>query len=221
MSRFHKDIFVFAGPNGSGKSTVIKTFLDNGECPAEYICPDNLVPPGQKEDPDAYMKAMILAEEKRIENLNCGRSFTFETVLSTESKIDFLKEAKEKGFRITAIYITTSNPRINFKRIENRKRQGGHGVPESKIYSRYEKSMNLMADVIEIADEAEVYDNSLDYPFQVFEKNEYGEVILLNREQRNKWVDDFITKPLMKKMILIHEDLTCAETEAVKNSDDY
>lgn len=220
MSRFLRDIFVFAGPNGSGKSTVIKAFLDSGACPEEYICPDNLVPAGQKEDPAAYMKAMVLAEEKRIENLNCGRSFTFETVLSTESKIDFLKKAKEQGFRITAIYITTADPRINCERVENRKRQGGHGVPEDKIYSRYEKSMNLMADVIEIADEAEVYDNSFDYPIQVFEKNEYGEVILLNREQRGEWVDAFITKPLMNRMILIREDLTCEETEAVKNSED-
>ncbi|WNY23178.1 hypothetical protein MmiHf6_04820 [Methanimicrococcus hongohii] len=219
MSRFFKEIFVFAGPNGSGKSTVIKAFLESGACPDEYICPDNLVPVDKKEDPAAYMEAMILAEEQRMENLNCGKSFTFETVLSTESKIDFLKKAKEKGFRITAIYITTCNPRINYERVTIRKKQGGHGVPKDKVYSRYDKSMKLMADVIDLADEAEVYDNSFSYPIQVFEKNEYAEVILLNREQRNRWVDEFITKPLMKKMVLIHEDLTCAETEAARNRD--
>lgn len=206
-------------PNGSGKSTVVKAFLENRACPDEYICPDNLVPADKKEDPDAYMTAMILAEEQRMEHLNCGKSFTFETVLSTESKIDFLKEAKEKGFRIKVIYITTCNPRINYERVMARKRQGGHGVPKDKVYSRYEKAMKLMADVIDLADEAEVYDNSFSYPIQVFEKNEYGEIILLNREQRNRWVDEFITKPLMKKMILIHEDLTCQETEDIRNRD--
>lgn len=221
MSRFFKEIFVFAGPNGSGKSTVIKYFMENHECPEEYICPDNLVPADKKEDADAYLKAMILAEEKRLENLKCGKSFTFETVLSTKSKIDFLIDAKKEGFRITVIYITTSNPRINLERIGNRKRQGGHGVPEDKVLSRYEKSMSLMAEVIDLADEVEVYDNSYTYPIQVFEKNEYGEVILLNRELRHKWVDKFITKPLMEKMIFIHEDLTCAETEEIKTADDY
>jgi len=216
MSFFYREIFVFAGPNGSGKSTVIKSFLENQMCPEEYICPDNLVPADKKEDEEAYLRAMVLAEEKRIENLNCGKSFTFETVLSTESKIEFLKAAREKGFRITVIYITTSDPSINLKRVETRKKQGGHGVPKNKLYSRYEKSMNLMAEVISLADEAEVYDNSLSRPIIVFEKNEYGEVILLNRELRNSWVNEYITKPLMKRKIIIHDDLTCDETESIK-----
>lgn len=217
MSSFFKEIYVFAGPNGSGKSTVIKSFLENQECPEEYICPDNLVPIHKKEDEDAYLKAMILAEEKRIENVNCGKSFTFETVLSTVSKIEFLINAKEKGFRVTVIYITTSDPSINSERVKIRKEQGGHGVPEDKIYSRYQKSMNLMADVIMLADEVEVYDNSSVHPIQVFEKNEYGEVILLNREKRHEWVNEYITKPLFDKQIMIHEDLTCAETEEIKD----
>jgi Uncharacterized protein conserved in bacteria len=221
MSFFYKEIFVFAGPNGSGKSTVIKSFLENRECPEEYICPDNLVSADKKEDEEAYLKAMELAEEKRIENINCGKSFTFETVLSTKSKIEFLKTAREKGFRITVIYITTSDPSINSERIILRKKQGGHGVPKDKIYSRYEKSMKLMADVILLADEAEVYDNSFNRPIIVFEKNEHGEVILLNREMRQDWVNEYITRPLMKKEIIIHEDLTCAETEEIKSEEDF
>jgi Uncharacterized protein conserved in bacteria len=107
---FFKEIFVFAGPNGSGKSTVIKYFLEKRMCPPEYICPDDLVPAGKKEDENEYIKAMKLAESKRIKNVSIGQSFTFETVLSTEEKIDFLKDAKRNGFKITTIYITTSNP---------------------------------------------------------------------------------------------------------------
>lgn len=55
---FSKEIFVFAGPNGSGKSTVIKFFMDDHMCPPEYICPDDLVPAGKKEDRAEYEKAM-------------------------------------------------------------------------------------------------------------------------------------------------------------------
>ena len=220
MSFFYREIFVFAGPNGSGKSTVIKSFLENRECPEEYICPDNLVPVDKKEDEEAYLKAMILAEEKRIENLNRGRSFTFETVLSTESKIDFLKTAQENGFRISVIYITTSDPDINVKRVEIRKKQGGHGVPKEKVYSRYEKSMRLMAEVIALADEVQVYDNSLERPIIVFEKNEHDEVILLNREQRRDWVNEYIIKPLREKGIIIRDDLTCIETEVIKTENE-
>ena len=107
---FSKEIFVFAGPNGSGKSTIIKRLMDNQQCPSKFICPDDLVPEGKKEDLDEYMKAMKQAEAVRIYDVEAGKSFTFETVLSTEEKIDFLKDAKKRGFTITTIYITTENP---------------------------------------------------------------------------------------------------------------
>ena len=107
---FFKEIFVFAGPNGSGKSTVIKYFLEKQLCPPDYICPDDLVPIEKKENREEYIKAMKLAETKRIENVEKGKSFTFETVLSTSEKIDFLIDSKTKGFKITTVYITTSNP---------------------------------------------------------------------------------------------------------------
>ncbi|MBZ3935974.1 zeta toxin family protein [Methanimicrococcus blatticola] len=164
---------------------------------------------------------MKLAEETRFQLIDMGISFTFETVLSTREKIDFLKWAKNEGYLIKTIYITTADPKINVKRVEERKKQGGHGVPIDKIFSRYEKSMNLMAEVIMLSSMVEVYDNSGSIPVKVFEKNTYGEQILLNREIRNEWVDQFIAHPLRIKNAVINADLTCEETEAVKNSDDY
>lgn len=160
---------------------------------------------------------MKIAEETRFQLIDMGISFTFETVLSTREKVDFLKWAKNKGYHIKTIYITTADPRINLERVEERKRQGGHGVPEDKVYSRYEKSMSLMSEVIMLSSMVEVYDNSGSGPIQVFEKNIYGEQIILNRELRNNWVEQFVVQPLRAQNSIISADLTCEETNQLKN----
>jgi predicted ABC-type ATPase len=163
-------LFVFAGANGSGKSTVIDFYLKNNLCPQDYICPDQLVPYDKKNDVVEYIRAMNEAERRRKNNVTLKNSFTFETVLSTRNKLDFINYAKSEGYLVTAIYIVTSDSKINIERVRIRVTQGGHDVPEDKIVSRYEKSMNLMFDVIESADEALIYDNSGKRPIVVFAK---------------------------------------------------
>jgi predicted ABC-type ATPase len=174
MTAFSKKLFVFAGPNGSGKSSVIRLFLEKNVCPAPYICPDNFVPKDKREDVNEYVKGMKKAEKIRLFLLKIGKSFTFETVFSTEEKFEFLKSAKERGYHISLIYITTADPQINIQRIEDRKKQGGHGVPTEKVLKRYEKSMTLLPEIICAVDRAEIYDNSGKNPILVFEKNNRG-----------------------------------------------
>ena len=215
MSTSAKKLFVFAGPNGSGKSSLINHFLDLKRCPVTYICPDNFVPKDKREDVDEYLKGMKEAEEIRYQLLKKGESFTFETVFSTEDKLDFLKLVKGNGYHITLIYITTSDPYINIQRIDDRKKQGGHGVPADKVLKRYERSMNLLPDIIYIADRVEIFDNST-LPLQVFEKNDNGRQILYNKEKRPAWVNEYIVQPLRQKNIIIEEDLTCVDTEKLK-----
>jgi predicted ABC-type ATPase len=170
MSASSKKLFVFAGPNGSGKSSLINRFLKQEKCPLTYICPDNFVSKDKREDANEYLKGMKEAEEIRYQLLKIGKSFTFETVFSTEDKLEFLKSAKENDYHITLIYITTTDPNINIQRIEDRKKQGGHGVPTDKVLKRYERSMSLLPDIICEADRAVIFDNS-SIPTLVFEKN--------------------------------------------------
>lgn len=207
-----KKIYVFAGPNGSGKSTVIQNFLKKGICPKHYICPDNLVEKDKKDDEKAYLKAMQNAEDLRNTLIIAGDSFTFETVLSTKGKIDFLLKAKELGYMITTIYIITSDYNINIKRVEARVKSGGHDVPTDKLISRYDRCMSFMKDVIKISDEVKIYDNST-RPVQIFIKTDDGENILLNREQRHSFFDQYI----VDNGIEISRDLTCSETEEFIN----
>lgn len=213
-----KKVIVFAGPNGSGKSTVIAKQLKSGNLPELYICPDEIAKYYSHIDDikERYLTAMRHAESIRFSAIENGLSFSFETVFSTKEKLEFLKYVKSKGYLLEAIYVTTKDPSINIKRVEFRASTGGHAVPKDKIISRYKSSMSFLPDIIEIADNVQVYDNSDDKPLLIFSKiNE--KLYLLNKEYRNTWVNKYISQPLLDRKYEL-SDLTAKETaEFLKN----
>ena len=95
--------------------------------------------------------------------------FTFETVLSTDRNLKLLKKAKEKGYFLRCIYVLTDDYEINIARVRMRESMGGHGVPEDKIKSRYQKALKLIPELVEICDIVHIYDNTIS-PFRIFKK---------------------------------------------------
>ncbi len=100
------------------------------------------------------------ADLLRTELLHQGRSFTFETVMSHRSKVDFLQTALQQGYRTYLYYIATEDPEINVSRVRNRVLLGGHDVPEDKIRSRYYRSLDLLYEAILNSSRAYIFDNS-------------------------------------------------------------
>ena len=86
--------------------------------------------------------------------------FGFETVGSHPSKVEFLKQIKDKGYSICILFVSTENPEINVRRVKERHRSGGHDVPPEKVRSRYARTMTLFPEYYEVADFMAVYDNS-------------------------------------------------------------
>ena len=156
---------IVAGPNGSGKTTTTEQLLKN-EWGADsfYINPDNIAKEvfGDWNSSDAVLKAARKATEMRYECLEKGMDFVFETVFSSEEKLDFLRKAKEAGFFIRIFYVCTESPLININRIAQRYLNGGHEVPISKTISRYFGSLKNMVEAIRIADRVYLYDNSIE-----------------------------------------------------------
>lgn len=108
---------------------------------------------------DSYLAARIL-DYIRKELLALKVGFTFETVMSHESKVKFLKDAQEQGYRTYLYFVTTEDPDINVDRVKQRVKNGGHPVEENKIRERYFRSMEMLIDAIEVSDRAFLYDNS-------------------------------------------------------------
>ena len=90
MSEKKPMVLVLAGPNGSGKSTITQYFDKIGT----YTNADDIVAATGMSN----QEAAELVDHKRYEAIENGEDFTFETVLSSQYKIEILKKAKESGY---------------------------------------------------------------------------------------------------------------------------
>ena len=63
----------------------------------------------RREDIDAYL-ASVVSDFIRHELLAGGVSFTFETVMSSVDKIEFLRKAQNQGYRTYLYFVATDDP---------------------------------------------------------------------------------------------------------------
>jgi len=162
----HKPVLiVIAGPNGSGKTTITSKILKHEWMEdAVYVNPDQVAQErfGDWNSKEAVMQAVEYCEKQRENCLSDRKSLIFETVLSSEDKVDFIRRAREAGFFIRIFFVATSHPSINAARIAQRVMEGGHDVPITKVISRYYKSILNCKRCATLADRTYIYDNSVD-----------------------------------------------------------
>ena len=89
-------------------------------------------------------------------------TFTFETVMSHPSKVEWLEAAQRESFRTYLYFVATDDPSINVSRVKARVRLDGHAVPEERIIARYHRSIGLLSRVIRCTNRAYIFDNSIE-----------------------------------------------------------
>lgn len=114
----------------------------------------------------------ILSDFIRRKLILSKKSMSFETVMSSYDKVEFLKYAKKSGYRTYLYFIATDDPKINISRVENRVKMGGHFVPEDKIVKRYYKSLDNLFEAVKISNRSFIFDNSGDKRIFLAEINE-------------------------------------------------
>lgn len=142
-----------------------------------------------------YFVSFIAAyiREKLLEG---SYRFTFETVMSHPSKLEFMKRAKEKGFKVYLYFVSLRDPQLNKLRVRTRVSQGGHAVDEQKIEERYKRTMGLLFDALKIADNAYLFDNSAGEP-NMFAIKEDG-VITIQGKYVPAWFITYVTNKVQK-----------------------
>ena len=153
---------VLAGPNGSGKSTITQYF----EIVGEYTNADDVVSATGLSNEEAA----VLVDKKRYESIDAKESFSFETVLSSNYKLDILEKAKAEGYFIKCVFVLTTDPLINVARVQARVAAGGHDVDKEKIVQRYYKSLGNIKRLMELCDILHVYDNT-EEPVRIIRKH--------------------------------------------------
>ena len=188
-----KLLLIVAGPNGSGKSSLVYMTELSVELD-KIINPDNFARALSNEikDPaERYRIAMDSCEALRNALLEQGKSFGFETVASREDKLEFVKKAKSKGYYIDFIFVTAGTPEKCYERIQTRVKMGGHDVPKEKVFTRFERTMNFLPRYLELADHADVWDNSGDHLELICTKSD-GIIELTPAGVSSEWVRKYL-----------------------------
>ena len=141
-----------------------------------------------------YFTSFLAEYIRNLLLISCNK-FTIETVMSHISKIEFIKTAKEKGFKIYLYFISLENSRLCVNRVKARVDQGGHDVPEQKITERYERTMNFLLDAIRLADRAFLFDNSYSSP-KLFATSANEEIKLENTSYAPLWFQKYVLEKL-------------------------
>ncbi len=151
---------VIAGPNGSGKSTLIEHLMLNGIDFGYYINADDIVKAKGLLGDTGSRQGQLLADEQRERCLAEGIDFSFETVMSHESKVEFMQRARLAGYDVLLFFIATEDPLLNVSRVKTRVAMGGHSVPVEKILQRYYRTLDLLPDAMVASTSCRVFDNS-------------------------------------------------------------
>jgi predicted ABC-type ATPase len=135
-------VTMVAGPNGSGKSTLTASLDDSQVRLGEYINADEIMQSITGSWEERSREAQRRADELRASCLTRHVSFTFETVMSHVSKVEFFQQCREAGFDTVLYFVGTGDPALNVARVAQRVALGGHDVPRDRIASRYERCMS-------------------------------------------------------------------------------
>lgn len=140
---------------------------------------------------DSYLAADI-AEFIRQQLLLHDVSFTYETVMSHKGKIDFLKEAQEKGYKVYLYFIATEDSDINISRIKFRVEQQGHNVAPEIVRSRYLKSLSNLHEAVKHTYRAFIFDNSQSQARFIAEITNGSEVAIDPEVDMPSWVAKYL-----------------------------
>ena len=156
-----KKILIIAGPNGAGKTRFATEFLPNeADCPT-YINADLIAAGLSPFRPHvAALGAGRLMLKMMHDYVRRGESFAFETTLSGRSYAGSIPLWKEKGYRISLVFLWLPTPEVAIARVRQRVLEGGHDVPELDVRRRFARSLAHLPAAIARSDEARLYDNT-------------------------------------------------------------
>lgn len=141
---------------------------------------------------NSYMGAM-LADYLRHCYINSEENlFSFETVFSHPSKVEFLKEAKDRGWSVYLYFVSTSDSEINCGRVEERVLKGEHFVPPNKIKERFIPSLENLFPALQHCRRVYIFDNSKNDMELIAEKQLDNSLRLSKKEYIPAWVEEYV-----------------------------
>ncbi len=184
-----KNLYIIAGCNGAGKTTASFTVLPEMLNCHEFVNADEIAKGLSPFNPEGVaIQAGRLMIERVIQLMKEGKSFAFETTLSTRSYVKLVQQAQRNGYHVTLLFFSLASPEQAVRRVAQRVSQGGHNIPTDVVYRRYASGLkNLFQMYTNEVDYWAFYDNS-DCPTRKIAYGwRNGQTIILETEIYNKF----------------------------------
>ncbi len=192
-------MLVIGGPNGAGKSSVTNSVVELFGRSLTKLNADErtlelreIYP--QKPLPELNLMAAQQIDAEVEKNIEAGKSFYVETVLSSTKYRDDVVEAKKRGFKFALVYLSIYPPELSVRRVKDRAKKGGHDVDAGKVVERYHKSHEQLKWFADQADMFLIFDNStFDKPPMLLAERLAGQEIVQHVKSVNPAVESVIS----------------------------
>ena len=160
MSQAH--VIVIGGPNGAGKSTIAPLVLRDYLAVPDFVNADQIAAGLSAFNPEgAAFEARRIMLHRLDELAASGKSFAFESTLSSRTFSVFLKRLKSQGYHVGLCFVWLNSVELAKERVALRVKMGGHHIPDDVIERRYARSIQNFRNLyLPLADEWSLFDNS-------------------------------------------------------------
>lgn len=155
-------LYILCGCNGAGKTTASYTLLPELLDCREFVNSDEFAKSLSPFDPSTASVSASRYMIMRIQYLlGQNADFSIETTLATRTLVSILKEARDKGYSITLLYLWVQSPDIAIKRVRDRVEHGGHNIPDDVLRRRYKVGLKyLFSTYMPLCDRWIIMDNT-------------------------------------------------------------
>ena len=180
-------LYILCGCNGAGKTTASYTMLPEILDCREFVNSDEFAKSLSPFDPSTASVTASRYMLMRIQFLlEQGTDFSIETTLATRSLVSVIRDARERGYKISILYLWVQSPEIAIKRVRDRVNHGGHNIPEEVLRRRYRMGIKYLFNTyIPLCDRWVLVDNTQS-PFSVIAEGSSGRLVIKDEGKFNK-----------------------------------
>jgi predicted ABC-type ATPase len=157
-----KDIVIIGGPNGAGKTTAAQDLIPEELGLREFVNADDIARELSPSNPElAAIAAGRLMVQRMEALLRSGVSFAFEMTCAGRTYARWLRECRERNWRVTMLFLWLPTAQMAIDRVARRVREGGHNIPRDVVIKRWKSGIANMRELyLPLSDIAAIYDNS-------------------------------------------------------------
>lgn len=147
-----------------------------------------------------YWRSWQLVEDKKEKALEDGRNVVvLESPLAHPQKMEYIAQARDKGYYTRVYYVATENVSINLRRSKKREKDENRGPTPDMIRDSYNDSLKGYLLASQLAQDTIVLNNSVDYsdPLTVF-RTLNGKIRSVYSKPAG-WMRKFIKKSIKAK----------------------